>query len=274
MKAARRSRLISRLTFIAATAVSLLGSIAAHAALVVDPAQPITQQINVRIIQTRDNAGANPAPLFGTTAQTSAIFNLVNTIWAQAGIVVNFGAVPADVPEVTYNSTFALTGTPGNNNPRPTGDLSTIVSNAAAAGGILDPNPNTLNLFMTRIVPGFSQTSDNTSNGLAFVGGNGITLWAGPNLFDFTGGQEVIAGVLSHEIGHNLGLTHIVEAQNLMQAGGSANSGHRFNAAQIQTALNSPFSVPIAVPESAHAIAAVMLLAAVGYWPLQRRRTK
>lgn len=224
-------------------------------ALIVNPAQPITQQVEVNLIQVRDNAGANAAPLFGTVAQQNAIFGFIDTIWAQAGVDVVFQTA------TTYDSTFALSGTPGSNNPRPTGDLNTIVTNAAAAGGILDPNPNVLNLFMVQIVPGFSQTSNNTSNGLAFVGGNGITFWAGPNLPSFVGGQEVVAAVLAHEIGHNLGLNHIVEAENLMQAGGSANQGERLNAAQIQTALASPFTV--AIPEPASLSALIACIAAV-----------
>lgn len=266
MKAARRSPLFARLSIIIAAAVSLMGSTVAQATLIVNPAQPITQRVNVRVIQTADNAGANAAPLFGSPTDQSAIFAMVDTIWAQAGIDIDFSFRAG-----TYNSTFALTGTPGANNPRSGDDLDTIVSNAAAAMGVLSNDPLTINLFMVQIVPGFSQTSNNTSNGLAFVDGNGITFWAGPSLPGFgTGGYEVIAGVLSHEIGHNLNLPHIVEAENLMQAGGSVPAGQRLNAAQIAAALASPLSV--AVPESAHAVAAVMLLAAVGYWPLHKRR--
>ena len=48
-----------------------------------------------------------------------------------------------------------------------------------------------------------------------------MAMWAGPNLFSFNGGREIIASVLAHEIGHNLGLPHIGASQNLMQSGGS-----------------------------------------------------
>jgi hypothetical protein len=212
----------------------------ASAQLIVNSPLPISEQVNVRIIVVANNDGSNPAPLFGTATQQASIFAKVDTIWAQAGIDVNFTFSSSN-----YLSTFALTGTAGSNNPRPTGDLNTIVSNAAAAGGILDPNPNTINLFMVRIVPGFSQTSNNTSNGLAFVGGNGIAFWAGPNLPGFSGGEDVIASVLAHEIGHNLGLSHISETENLMQSSGD---GERLNSAQISTALASRFSVAV-VPE-------------------------
>jgi hypothetical protein len=235
-----------RYTIVPCLLFAMLGGLVptASAALIVNSALPITERINVQIITVADNAGANTAPLFGTASEQASIFSLVDQIWAQAGIDVEFTFRAG-----TYNNTFALTGTAGNNNPRPTGDLNTIISNAASTGGVLSPNPNTLNLFVTRIVPGFSQTSDNTSNGLAFVGANGITFWAGPNLPSFLGGREVIASVLAHEIGHNMGLNHIVEAQNLMQEGGSPDDGERLNAAQIATALASPFSVTIPVPE-------------------------
>lgn len=225
--------------------VTVLSAATAHAVLIVNPPQTITQLVNVNLIQVADDAGANDAPLFGTAGEQASIFGLVDTIWSQAGIDVDFA-----LHSGTYDSTFALTGTPGSNNPRPGGDLSTIISDAQTAGGILSADPNTINLFMVRIVPAFSQTSDNTSNGFAVLNGNGITLWAGPNLPGFTGGQEVIAGVLSHEIGHNLGLSHIVEAENLMQAGGSPNQGERLNVTQIDTALLSPLSVPIPEPTS------------------------
>ena len=69
----------------------------------------------------------------------------------------------------------------------------------------------------------------NSAAGLAFVGGNGITAYVGSNLLTFQSGLEAIASVIAHEIGHNLGLPHIVEAENLMQAGGSPNEGERLN---------------------------------------------
>jgi hypothetical protein len=243
---------------------------AANADPIVNPALPIVERVNVAIIQVQDDLGMNAAPLFGTAGQTASIFAKIDQIWAQAGIDVEFISFRTVATANPYNSTFALTGTAGNNNPRPTGDLATIVANATP--GFIHPDPNTLNLFVTRIVPGFSQTSDNTSNGLAFLGGNGITFWAGPNLPAFGGGEDVIASVLAHEIGHNLGLAHIVEAQNLMQEGGSPNPGERLNAAQIAISIASPFSVIIAVPE-ANSFAAVGLFGALaGVWGWASRR--
>lgn len=214
-----------------------------RAALIVNPAQTITQAVTVQIVEVAADDGTNAAPLFGTPTQQAAIFSLVDTIWAQAGIDVEF-----KLRTEVWDNSFALLGTPGNNNPRPTSDLNTLTSNAATAG-FDDPDPLVLNLFMVRIVPGFSQSSDNSSNGLALVGGNGIAFWAGPNLPSFAAGEEAIASVLAHEIGHNLGLNHVVEAFNLMQAGGSPNEGQQLDSDQIALALASQYTVP--VPEMA-----------------------
>ncbi|MGC4005449.1 MAG: zinc-dependent metalloprotease family protein [Pirellulales bacterium] len=160
-----------------------------------------------------------------------------------------------------------MTGT--TQNPRPTGDLGTILNTATLASGILDPDPKVLNVFLVRIVPGFNQTSDNTSNGLANVGSNGLAYWAGPNLPGFTGGQEVLASVLAHEIGHNLGLNHAVISENLMQAGGSANPGQRLTPAQISAVLSSQFVTALPIPEpSTYTIFAVGVAAFI--W--KRRR--
>jgi hypothetical protein len=227
----------------------------AQATLVVNSAMPITERVTVQIIQVATDAGTTPAPAFGDASQQALIFSAIDTIWAQAGIDIDF-----NIDVTAWNNTFALTGTPGDNDPRSTDDLETIVDSAALAG-VDAANPDTINLFLVRIVPGFSQTSNNTSNGLAFLDSNGITLWAGPNLLSFTNGRDVIASVLAHEIGHNLGLDHIVEAQNLMQGGGSPDDGERLNATQISTALASSFSVPIPEP-------ATLMLAGLGLFYL------
>lgn len=223
--------------------VSFAASGVVSAALIVDPAQPITEEVRVQAIIVSDDGGANTATYLGTALQQASIESFVDNIWAQAGIDVNF------LPTVAYNSTFALEGTPGSNDPRPTADLSTIVSQADIAG-VLHSDSNVLNMFFVNIPAGFSALSANTVAGLAFVGGNGITQYVGANLPGFTLGQEVVASVISHEIGHNLGLPHISEAENLMQEGGSPNQGERLNSSQIATALASSFSVPIPEPSS------------------------
>ncbi|MEO8354013.1 MAG: reprolysin-like metallopeptidase, partial [Chthoniobacteraceae bacterium] len=182
----------------------------------------------------------------------------IDQIWAQAGIDVEFKFRLAP-----FDDTFSLLGNSGNNSPRPTGDLNAIVSAANASGGVLDANPKVINLLLVRIVPGFSQTTDNTANGLAFQPGNGIALWAGSNLSGFSSGRDVISSVLAHEIGHNLGLSHVTTAQNLMQSGGPDDDGERLTASQIATARGSSFLVSVPEPGVSSWLIAIGLALAI-----------
>jgi hypothetical protein len=208
----------------------------APAALIVNAARPITDRVNVNLIGVADDDGSDSTRgTFGTATQQAEIFSFVDTIYAQAGVDVEFAFRPG-----TYNSSFARIGTPGNNDPRPQSDLSTIRMSAAAAGGVLSPDANTLNVFLVSIVPGFSQLSVNSSAGLATVNGNGIAYYGGSGLPGGASGREVLASVLAHEIGHNLGLNHVSIVENLMT---SNSDGERLNDTQIQTILASRLSV-------------------------------
>jgi hypothetical protein len=229
---------MTRLASIVVASVLAFLAVQAQAALIVNAARPITDQINVNLITVADNNGANStAGVFGTATEQAEAFSFVDVIFAQAGVNVEFAFRPG-----TYNSTFALTGTPGNNNPRPQADLGTTLSNAATAGGVLSGNVNTINVFLVSIVPGFGQLSDNSAAGLANIAGNGVSYYGGPNLAGFEGGREVLAAVLAHELGHNLGLDHVTIAENLMRSG-STGDGQKLNDAQISTILASPFTV-------------------------------
>ena len=246
------------LTLCYAVNILILASTSASAALVVNSPMAITHRVQVQPIIVSNTDGSNTAEYFGNATQQGIIEGFVDTIWAQAGIDVEF------LTPNNWNDTFANIG---NTSPRPTSDLNTIVSNGDALG-FGNANPLVLDMYFVEISAGFANTSENTANGLAFVGGNGITQHVGDNLVSFTGGQEVVASVVSHEIGHNLGLPHIIEFENLMQPGGSANPGERLNATQISTALASQFSVAVPEPSSAALIGVTL-----GFAVLRRRRS-
>lgn len=206
----------------------------ASAAIDVNPAQPITRRVTVQLIQTALTDGSSPATVFGNATQRATIEGSIDTIWAQAGIDIAF------LPTVTrYNNTFAYQGNAGSGT-RPSGDLNTIFSNAASAGGILNSDPLTLNLIMVNIVPAFTPLSENSSAGFARIRGNGINGYVGDNLLGFSSGLDVIAGVMAHEIGHNLGLDHTASGQpNLMSPSGTT---EQLDASQITTARSSTFA--------------------------------
>src|SRR5262245_7579085 len=198
------------------------------AAIIVNPAKPITHRVTVQIIETALDNGTSPATIFGNATQRASIEAGIDTIWAQAGIDIAF------VPEIIrYNSTFAYQG---NGGTRPTSDLDRILSNAAAAGKV-NTTPSILNLYFVNIVPGFAFTSENTSNGIAGLGYDGIAAFVGDNLLGFQNGRDVIAGVIAHEIGHNVGLNHTTTGgANLMSPQGTT---EQLTTTQINTVLQS-----------------------------------
>lgn len=241
---------------------------ASASALIVNSAQPVTDVVTVQPIIVSDNDGANTANFFGDSSQQSAIKGFIDTIWAQAGIDVNFLNVN------TWDNTFANWGTDGptttiGSGVRPESDLNQIVTNGTTAG-VTHTNPNVINMFFVRIAAGFGLLGDNSAAGLATLDGNGVTQYVGTNLLGFDSGRETIASVVAHEIGHNLGLDHNSLTENLL----SQEHGQRLNSDQTTIALNSNLSVPVSAVPVPPAVILFLSGLDVVSWFGRRRQSK
>lgn len=221
---------ICRLLFV--SVLSLGAGSAAFAQVNVNAPMPISYELTIQPIIVSNNNGSDTANYFGTAGQTSDIHNSIDQIWAQAGIDVTWLA-----PN-TWNSTNANQGSYNLNQNVFFGDQANGVGNA---------NPSVLDIYFVQEIQefGIGAFDANTSAGIAFTPGNGISAFVGGNLLTFGSGRDIVASVLAHEIGHNLGLDHTAGNGinfNLMNSGlGSAAEGEQLNSSQVSIALNSPF---------------------------------
>jgi hypothetical protein len=231
--------MIRRVVFAALAAMAIWPAVVS-ATLTVNPAQPITRQVSVQMIQTALDNGTSPATLFGNATQTANIEAGIDTIWAQAGIDINF------LPTVThYNNTFADQGTAGGGT-RSQSDLSTILTNAGNQGGILNSSATVIDMFFVNVTPGFTPLGANSAAGLANIGRNGIAVFVGSGLLSFQNGLDVAASVVAHEIGHNLDLIHTPDGSANLMAGSNGTS-QQLDSDQISTALSdTSFPQPFA----------------------------
>lgn len=187
--------------------------------------------ITVQPIIASNSDGTNTAEFFGNAQQELDILDRIDEIFAQADIDVEF------LPARRIDNTFVNVG---NGGTRPTSDLSQIVTGGDATG-VGNPDSRVIDFYFVETVPGFGNLGENVANGLAFLGQSGIAMHVGDNLVNFASGRAAIARVAAHEIGHNLGLSHVAGSDNLLSESGNSTF---LNQSQIATAIASPISRP------------------------------
>lgn len=195
------------------------------AAINVLPAKPATHQVVVRPIVARKDA-SNVANFMGTQSSEDYIKAQVGIIWSQLGVQITW------LDEAEFTDSFYYDGSPNDysGSSRPTGDLSAVLTNPGSPA--LSGNPIELNMLFVEISPGFPQLNGNTAAGYARVDRNGSTLYVGSNLLGWNGGRDVVASVIAHEIGHNLGLPHYQADESNLMYSGSDGDGEELIASQ------------------------------------------
>ena len=192
----------------------------------------VTKTFTVQPIIVSNSDGSNTSEFFGNAEQEDYIKRRAEFILYQAGIDLIF------LEENTLNNTFVNVGDGGT---RPNNDLESVVSIGDRAN-VSHSNANFANVYFVEQSPGFDDLGENFAYGLAFVDGNGVTFSVGDNLVEFRGGQNAVASVFAHEVGHNLGLDHVDAEGNLMAEG---EIGDFLNNTQIATILGSRFTLDI-----------------------------
>lgn len=189
-----RTSLLGRVTAVLLTATALL-----PAELVVGPTEPNQFRVNVHRVQAVASFGI-PATVFGTAEQDAAVQRKVNEIWAQAGIEIVFSEI------TEYVSDFAFEGDPDDAGARPNSDLEMIEEavDAPTTASELD-----IEMFFVERLPGRDFLAETEVAGVAVVDRPIAAIYVG---FEALGTEEdldAVAFVVSHEIGHCLGLQHL-----------------------------------------------------------------
>ncbi len=180
---------------------------------------PITNQIIVNRIRTFNSSGQG-ATVFGSASEEADIIDKINEIWAQSGIEIIFEDIENFTSDFAYDDNGGAVDGDGNPLRRPRGDLGQILNLSGTSAS--DSNTD-IDMFFVNLCPGFAPLSLNSAAGLANVDRPGTTVYVGSNLINFDNGRSVIASVVAHEIGHNLGLTHTPDnTSNLMSPGGNS----------------------------------------------------
>lgn len=191
--------------------------------------------VTIQPIIASNANGSNTAEFFGSADQAADIKAQIDRIYAGTGIDIQF------LPAKRINNTYINIGNVSASATRPSNDLIEMVRIGDAGNGPGSSDARVIDMYFVEKVPGFGASSENQTNGLAIESRSGIAVHIGDNLVSFAAGRTVIARLVAHEIGHNLGLEH-VGGTNLMTPSGRSTA---ITSSQRTTMLASPISRPV-----------------------------
>ena len=202
------------------------------ASIITNTAQPIDKRLTVQPVVLANDNGSNQAAFFGNDPHRTAIESMVDVIWAQAGIDIEWLS-----PNIWHKTEYQnFDGS----------QVSTLLADArsenmtAPLGG-----SKVVNAFFMQSISGYTPISVQ-AQGTAFVNGNGTFQALGSQTVANPTYYERAARLVAHELGHNLGLLH---ASDLMQENDPNNSAdERLTGSQISTARNSGFLIDYTPP--------------------------
>lgn len=188
----------------------------ADAERTVNAPRPFSHTLTVQPVQVSKTSGES-ATVFGDAQSELYIKRQVNRIMAQSGIRVDW------LPLEHYTDDFAYDGSPTNyyavGAARPDSHMDTMITAPSAQSFFADAS--VAPILFVEIPPYFGQRAETSVNGYGMFHRSGIAIHVGENLINLNAGRDLIASVICHELGHNLGLYHSTNTDNLMTSGGS-----------------------------------------------------